>query len=304
MATTFTPIKKILLAVDGSEHSRAAVQTVVDLATKRDHQVMVLSVLPSLAAPEHAAFSYPLNQAKRILEEHGIQTSTDLILGYPAEVILKYAATNLPDLIVVGAKGLRATLGILLGGVAQQVVENACCPVLVIRAPYRKIGNVLVVNDGSTYSRDALKFAANFQFIAGANFHLVHVLPPSSLLTTDTLMRVWSMAEEPIYLPTLSEEEIKADDEASRKAGQAILDEANQLLLAQDVHAKSVLLRGDAATEILQYAQGNQIDLILAGARGLGQVQSLLIGSVSRKLVHYGNCSVLLVKRPQSTAGG
>jgi nucleotide-binding universal stress UspA family protein len=40
----------------------------------------------------------------------------------------------------------------------------------------------------------------------------------------------------------------------------------------------------------------NQIDLIVAGSRGLSRVRSWLLGSVSRKLVHYSGCSVLIVR--------
>jgi nucleotide-binding universal stress UspA family protein len=60
-----------------------------------------------------------------------------------------------------------------------------------------------------------------------------------------------------------------------------------------------VLVRGDAATEIIGYADKENIDLIIAGARGLSSIQGWLMGSVSRKLVHYSNCSVLIVKQPE-----
>jgi nucleotide-binding universal stress UspA family protein len=55
-------------------------------------------------------------------------------------------------------------------------------------------------------------------------------------------------------------------------------------------------LRGDAATEILNFAQNINADLIVAGSRGLSQIQGWLLGSVSRKLVHYARCSVLIAK--------
>ena len=67
-------------------------------------------------------------------------------------------------------------------------------------------------------------------------------------------------------------------------------------MLSQGIKAKNALLQGDAATEIIQYASNKEIDLIIAGSRGLSPMQSWLIGSVSRKLVHYAGCSVLLVK--------
>jgi nucleotide-binding universal stress UspA family protein len=55
-------------------------------------------------------------------------------------------------------------------------------------------------------------------------------------------------------------------------------------------------MRGDAATEIIQFARQHEIDLIVSGSRGLSPVTSWLLGSVSRKLVHYASCSVLIVK--------
>ena len=61
----------------------------------------------------------------------------ELLTGYPAEQISEYAAKFIPDLIVLGAKGRRATLGILLGGVVQQIVEYAEDPVLVGEAQAR-----------------------------------------------------------------------------------------------------------------------------------------------------------------------
>jgi nucleotide-binding universal stress UspA family protein len=67
-------------------------------------------------------------------------------------------------------------------------------------------------------------------------------------------------------------------------------------LQAEGIQATSVLLRGDAATEIIEYVKTHHIDLIVAGSRGLSQMKRLLLGSLSRKLVHYAGCSVLIVK--------
>lgn len=298
-------IRKVLLAVDGSDHSRAAVQTVQDLdmvsTNYPDCRVMILGALPHSQGYNHTAYLYPLQLAQKMLGDQGIQANFELILGYPADVILEYAAKNQPELIVIGAKGLRSTLGILLGGVAQRVVEYAKCPVLVIRAPYRNIKHVLVVTDGSEHSRDAVDYAANFPLQPKPVFHLLHVLPPSAILTPETLARVWSSSDDLIDLPVFSSQEFEAEAENARILGQAILDEAGQILVSHNIQAKNTLLRGDAATEILQYARDEKIDLIVVGSRGLSQVQSWLVGSVSRKLVHYAECSVMLVKRPSNT---
>lgn len=302
MNTPQKPIHQVLLAVDGSEHSLAAVKTVRDMALAATHcrecRVKVLGVLPVSEGSNYAAYMLPLREAERLLNEHSISATADLIQGYPAEVIVDQARVMQPDLIVIGAKGLRATLGILLGGVAQQVIEHACCPVLVIRAPYRRINRVLVCSDGSVCSRKAIEFAANFPFIEGGDFHLLHVLPPSPVLTPELLARVWTLSDDALDPTLFTTREMEAEVEASRKAGDMILHEANELLLAQNIKAKTMLLQGDAATEIIQYASDNAVDLIIAGSRGLSSMQSWLIGSVSRKLVHYASCSMLLVKQP------
>jgi nucleotide-binding universal stress UspA family protein len=69
-----------------------------------------------------------------------------------------------------------------------------------------------------------------------------------------------------------------------------------EALKSSGVQATSILKRGDAATEIIEYVKANHVDLIAAGSRGLSQVRGWLLGSVSRKLLHYAGCSVLIVK--------
>jgi nucleotide-binding universal stress UspA family protein len=56
-------------------------------------------------------------------------------------------------------------------------------------------------------------------------------------------------------------------------------------------------LRGDAAEEIINFVREQRISLIVAGSNGLGPVRAWLLGSVSRKLVHYSERSVLIVRR-------
>jgi nucleotide-binding universal stress UspA family protein len=84
--------------------------------------------------------------------------------------------------------------------------------------------------------------------------------------------------------------------EEEERQGRELLAETIDNLKVAGIEATPVLLRGDAATEILEHVQENKIDLIVAGSRGLSQMKRLLLGSLSRKLVHYASCSVLIVK--------
>jgi nucleotide-binding universal stress UspA family protein len=230
------------------------------------------------------------------LLEGGIQADSNLVLGSPAEKIVETAGRMKPDLIVMGAKGLRATLGILLGGVAQQVVEYASSPVLVVRAPYRGLRRVVAVTDGSAHSRRAVRYLGKFPLPEKVDVRLIHVLPP---LTMPVFMEPY-FAGRDAYFPLRTPEEearIKAKQE---REGEALLKRTHDLLLKKGIESIPFLTRGDAATEILDYVTKADIDLIIAGARGLSQFQGWLLGSVSRKLVHYSRCSVLIVKQPEA----
>ena len=101
------------------------------------------------------------------------------------------------------------------------------------------------------------------------------------------------MAPVPSYE---TEELLVKQAEEEQRQGKVLLDQTIKALGDFGIEATSALVRGDAATEIIEYANQNQIDLIVAGSRGLSQMRRLLLGSLSRKLVHYAGCSVLIVK--------
>jgi nucleotide-binding universal stress UspA family protein len=287
---------KILLADDGSQHAQAAVKLLRELPLPPRSRVHVLRVFPPGQTYAVAQIEKSLKHTEEQLLEQGIKADADLVLGYPAEKIIETAKEMKPDLVVIGAKGLRATLGILLGGVAQQVVEYSCCPVLVVRAPYRGLQRVLLVTDGSLYSQRAVRYLGKFPLPEKVDVRLMHVLPP---LTTPVIMEPYFGGRD-AFVPLHSPEEeakIKAQQE---HAGKTLLDRTHDLLLKKGIESTPVLARGDAATEIMEYVDRENVHLIVAGSRGLSSFQGWLMGSVSRKLVHYSNCSVLIVKQPET----
>lgn len=290
------PEMNVILAVDGSEHSAAAARLLRDLPLPEESVINVLAVLVPRNASDHANLEQALADSKAILGSAKAKVNTELLTGYPAEQISEYAAENEPDLIVLGAKGRRATLGILLGGVVQQIVEYAEDPVLVVRAPYEGLQRILIVTDGSVHSQRAMRFFGQFPIPELTEVHVLHVLPP--MPSPALIARSWPTGSELMApVPSYESEEMLAKQfEEEDHQGEALLAESVETLMDYGVEAKSVLLRGDAATEIIEYANQNEIGLIVAGSRGLSQMRHLLLGSLSRKLVHYAGCSVLIVK--------
>ena len=149
---------KILLAVDGSPCSDAAVEEVGRRPWPEGSLVKVLSAfeLPTPLAPlTPEAWSLPLNyfeemdvalrkQAQTIVNQaleklkslnKTIAIDGQCIPGPPRTVILDEAETWGADLIVVGSHGYRAWERFLLGSVSQSVVSHAKCSVEVVRCP-------------------------------------------------------------------------------------------------------------------------------------------------------------------------
>jgi nucleotide-binding universal stress UspA family protein len=287
----------VLFADDGSQHAQAAVQLLKALPMPVKSKVFVLRVF----TPSQGAYISPMEKELKWTEqrllESGFLVKTDLTMGYPAEKIIEVAESMKPDLIVVGAKGLRATLGILLGGVAQQVVEYACCPVLVVRSPFRGLDHVLLVTDGSESSQSAAYYLSKFPLPENTKIGVLHALAPFvEQISIETYAGGWHGV--PIY-ESWTEEERAEFTAKEEEDGHALLSRTCDLIQKHGLNPTPVLLRGDAATEIIEHVKSQDINLIVAGSRGLSSFKGWLLGSVSRKLVHYSDCSVLIVKSSQ-----
>lgn len=289
---------KVLLAVDGSEHALAAVHLVHDLPLSTvDFPESVISLACVMLPRQGSDFGRHqaiLDHAQALLSDKGVGVTAELLVGSPAEMLLGYAEKIKPDVIVMGAKGLRATLGILLGGVAQQLLEYAPAPVLVVRAPYTGLQRVLLVVDGSRYSQCAQEYLGRFPLPPGCKVEIFHVLPP---VTQPTAYDSWQLDAITPDLPPYPSESISGDEEAAEEtAAREMLEGSVEVLETYGVSASSSLTRGDAATEIIRRIQEYRANLVVCGSRGLSPVRAWLLGSVSRKLVHYAACSALVVK--------
>jgi nucleotide-binding universal stress UspA family protein len=286
---------KVLLAVDGSADCLAAASLLHDLPWPAGSQLTLLAVLPDRAAPDHEPLLASLNTAASVAVSDQLWVGQKLLAGHPAEQLAGYADEHRPDLLVVGAQGLRATLGILLGGVAQQVVEYANCPVLVVRAMAQRpqLRRVLVAIDGSRSAEHVVDYVGRFPLPAQAVINVMHVLPP--LAIPNSPPPTWLLGMPPDVPQLYPETEVAlASATAEEAEAQTLLIQAGHRITGRSV--SHVLARGDAATEILERARGDGADLIVAGSRGLSAVRGWWFGSVSRKLVHYAHGSVLIVK--------
>jgi nucleotide-binding universal stress UspA family protein len=157
LSSSVAPIRKILVPVDGSSASVKALQYAAHLAElgASNAELIVVHVLEDVKqggaiglqakygnvrlvegfkrARREAAFEW-LKQIEEAVRKKGIRIKSEVLDGdSEAEVIIGYASENGVDLIVVGSRGLAGFKRFLLGSVANALVGNAPCPVMVVR---------------------------------------------------------------------------------------------------------------------------------------------------------------------------
>ena len=146
----FTP-KSILVPTDFSQFSDRAVQQAVDIAEQNNARIFLLHVVDKLqqcaidycipvevmqkvqSDSEKEATKKMQEEADRILKAKKLDLTFDVRSGIPYEEILKEQQERMADLIVIASHGRTGILKSLIGSVAERVMREAKCPVLLVR---------------------------------------------------------------------------------------------------------------------------------------------------------------------------
>jgi nucleotide-binding universal stress UspA family protein len=145
MASKF--YEKILIATDGSEYTKNAVDYGIDIAKSTGAKLFAVYIVDTAAfasIPMDAAWEsmYELLKQEGDLaikyvseraQAEGLEVEGNLIEGHPADEIIRYSEKNSISLIVMGTLGKSGLDRFLLGSVAEKVVRNSKIPVLVVR---------------------------------------------------------------------------------------------------------------------------------------------------------------------------
>lgn len=145
-------IEKILVAIDGSEASKHALDFAVELAEQISAEIQLLTVVPPVLLPSLGFYKVKSKAVKEVTDELRIifreilaeaqddiqkrspklKISTKLKTGEPHKQIVKIAELGKFDLIVMGSRGLGSRFT-ALGSVSSRVIDQASCPVVVTR---------------------------------------------------------------------------------------------------------------------------------------------------------------------------
>ena len=147
-----------------------------------------------------------------------------------------------------------------------------------------RMKKILVAYDGSTHSKEALAWAVDLSLLSEALVIVVKVAEPLEV------GQAYAMYEAG-YGKTLIEQLTNREG-----LDKQLLQDAIEFGRQNGVTVTTELLHGNIAASLLEYAKDKRVDLIVAGTKGHGVLEELLMGSVTRNLVSLSPIPVLVVK--------
>jgi nucleotide-binding universal stress UspA family protein len=262
-ASVFT---NILCAVDGTRASTAAVEMAAALAGPDGHLTLLAVTAESGSGANRTAAISPgrvdlvLSNAKRIANDAGVPSSTVVDPGGPpVEVIIERAFGH--DLLAMGAPATSWLAGMLIGGVATTALSKFTTPVLFARRSSTgslRGRQILVASDGEEGSDQIVDLAGRLGQSQGAQVTLVNALGDESKMNP-----------------------------------RAIQAQARALQLALANAGEPRIEPGKARDVILDAAKHTEAALVVLGSRRLHGLHAF--GTVSRRVVHDAQCSVLVI---------
>jgi nucleotide-binding universal stress UspA family protein len=264
-------LSRILCAVDYSVSSRQALDEALELARGRATLELVHVREPDATGgdPELEEWRNTAAAIVPAVTTHSLEG--DNVIGAIAGIAERLTV----DLVVAGA-GRRE--GGLLGTVAERIVRQAPCSVLIVAGPARPPRSVLCAVDFSAPSRAALEAAADLAAERDATLTIVHAFSVGELA-------VPGMAAG----PPLAVEARDGADKALR--GWAAEAEAR---VGRPVTARVV--EGPPSDAILVAARDAAADLIVTGTHGRTGIARAVLGSVAENVVRRTDCPVLVVR--------
>lgn len=289
-------LKRFLVPLDGSPLAECALPVACELA-RRTNGVLVLLRSPEYVEaqlPSAVEFSLYLPQGRDLTDYyHKVREETKAYLaavarrvgadvtvetlveeGERAGAIVDAAADEAIDLIVMTTHGRTGLSRWVLGSVAERVLHEAPCPVLILRSGHACAGDsqkaagalrsILIPLDGSPLAEEALPIGLALAETLGGAVTLLRVQPPGA---SDG------------YL-----------ESAAARCGDRDVPLRAETLIRADAGSSAV------AQAILDYAEQNDVGLIAMSTHGRSGLQRWVYGSVTQKLVGHSNRAMLVVR--------
>jgi nucleotide-binding universal stress UspA family protein len=288
---------RVLFATDGSSDARAAAAFLCRLPLTRESRVRIVSVIEPRASRVdlpgvHNYYDAISAEGDRVVGEARASLpvpapiETAVLAGLPRDEIVREARDWNADLVVVGARGLGVVDAWLLGSVSLAVARRVECAALIVKGQGRRLEHAVIGLDGSDEAAHAARFVAAWPLDAAHSVRLIGVVEPVHFPST----------APDLIRPQIAAAVREMKDERRAELTKA-LDQVAPLFEAHGVSVSRETPEGHPADVVAAATEGDT-DLVVVGARGLGGVKRLLLGSVSENVLRAARCPVLIVKRP------
>ncbi|MBG0775153.1 MAG: universal stress protein [Desulfovibrionaceae bacterium] len=282
---------KTLIAVDGTETGRHALEQALILARSEESRVTLVSVVPGYEGdlrlmgrmralePLREPYRKALKDAEALAAAMGIRADAVLAEGDPVEEILALAEDTGADLLCAGKRGSYYADLIPIGTVAAKLARLAECDVLLTPARRTlRLAHIVAPIDGSALSRAAADRASRLAARYGAALTLATVYE----------MSAEAFAQSPDIIDRFHAEAVQR---------QAPLIAAARGLGVRDV--AGVVRMGTPVYKVLvDIVCEKEAGLVVMGSAGRGDIRRILLGSVAERVIASGEAPVLLVKKP------
>ena len=272
-------LKRILAATDMGDCATGALEHAKTFARRFEAEITMVHAVPMLASVEPFPITPIYLGQDFVAEQHAAATALDdyrtthlrgdnttapvLEAGDPATAILATSQSRDADLVVMGTHGRRGIKRALLGSVAERVIAESEIPVLTVRcdAPrHARIERILCPVNYSGLAAKALRYATLLASAFDAELIVLNLLEDDHTNDLDReldRLRAW-----------VGDVSIPA-------------------------RARVLVHRGEAASQVNEYARRNGVDLIVVGAQRKGSKGAL--GSTTHRLTRQAPCPVLTV---------
>lgn len=286
---------RVLVASDGSASAKAAVTTVLgfpwpartrvqgvtaSLVPQNYRQAVVLAALGRTAQAIAAS-------ARRTLSRRWPEAEVTVVSTPPVTAVLQAAARFDADVIVLGWRGHGAVRRFLVGSVSRGVVRDAKCAVLVVRRRQREVRRIVVGVDGSANAQRAVGLLNRLPAPRGGHVTLVSAVDH---------MEVPSHPLAPRAAAATLVAEVKRINADSMAQAEKALASAKAMLARAGWQVRTRVTVGAPLRELLAIVDSADAELLVVGARGVGGMRRLLLGSVAEGALNRCPVPVLVVR--------
>ncbi len=305
---------KVLIAYDGSACADRAIEELKYAAFPKETEILAVTVAhegwPSKkhsnvphdddegawkAGLKEAQFLADRAQRRIQLEFPDWKVSSEGLWGDPAKTLIKTIDHWKADVVVVGSHGHSAVGRLLLGSVSLDLVHHAPCSVRLSHSRTEGVSNpsrILVATDGSVHADAVIQEVANRRWPKSTEVRvicIVQTLVPVGAgmpsLETNTF------ATEPAF------QVIDRSDKLELGRLKMVAEKSVARLERAGLLVNSTVIEGNPLDRIVKEAKNWNAGTVFVGARGIGALDRLLLGSVSNAAVTHAHCTVEVIRR-------